>query len=245
MCIRIFDKNRAIFGSWQKSINSFNRYGTYLLLIKNLPIMNKASIDQTIQIELVNISYQLSFYDNYPSFEADLVINDRLSGKVTNEGFGNACDYTSIDEVGQELIHRAEQYCSTLPPMEYAQVDQEEDVMLQSTLRIMLDDLFEQHLIHSQHLDFEKTVRRQMHKEIIYGYPERKILCSYGFSIPLSRILANPLGAQVIINALRTHILPKFESGMVVLNDNIPEDIYISAGFVEGQYPQSTQKVSI
>lgn len=36
--------------------------------------MNKTSINQTIKIELVNISYQLSFYGNYPSFDADMII---------------------------------------------------------------------------------------------------------------------------------------------------------------------------
>lgn len=198
--------------------------------------MNTTSTVENVSIDLVNINYQLSFYDNYPVFEADLVIDNQFAGKVTNKGFGNACQYTAVDEVGQQLIRRAEQYCSTLPDLEYAQVDEEEDIILKSSLQLMLDDLFEQHLIHSQHLDFEKAVRRQMLKEIIYGYPERRELCSYCFSIPLSRILANPSGRQVVIAALKTHVLPKLETGMVLLNDNIPEDIYTGAGLSVGQY---------
>jgi hypothetical protein len=195
-----------------------------------------------MKIELKNINYYLSFYDHYPSYQAELFIKGRLAGKVRNEGYGNACEYEAINNEGALLLKEAEQYCASLPDVNYGPVYGNDEIILKSSLTLELDREFEQYLMISQHVDFEASQDRNMLKGIIYGGLDERAYSIFDFRVPLARILANPAGGEIVKQILHEHILPKLHKGIMVLNTNIAEDILIGAGLKPNQYKLNITK---
>jgi hypothetical protein len=189
-----------------------------------------------MKIELKNINYKLSFYDQYPPYQAELFIDRHLAGIVQNEGYGNACEYKAINNEGRLLIRDAELYCKTLPDLKYGSAHGDGDIILQSSLTLELDRTFEKYLIESQVVTPAQRAHRHMLKEITYGYPGRNGIMGWDFSIPLARILANPAGEEIVKEALKKYVLPRLKNGMAVFNTNIAEKIFIEAGLRPNQY---------
>lgn len=194
-----------------------------------------------MKIELKNIKHSPSLSEETEAFTANLYINEVLAGYAKNNGHGGSTDYYHADEKGRDLIREAEQYCLGLPEKQYPAAYGMEAYSLKMNLEHFIDDLLSSHLQEKENKKFDNKINKAMINGIVYGLPNESVSI-VAFKIPLSQLLALPVGPDSIKNAIIKSVLPDLKPGEKILNTNIPEQILKDAGLKEGQYmpPQKT-----
>lgn len=192
-----------------------------------------------MKIELKSIYHSIQLSEETEAFTANLYINGVHAGYTKNEGHGGNTYYQPKNEKGRELIRQAEEYCKTLPPIEYPADKYMEAFSIDMNLEHYIDDLLNKYLEKKETAKFNAKLNKTMLKGIVYGVPDQ----SFGaitFNIPLVKVLAHPKGPQTVLQTITDKILPKLKDGNILLNTNIPESIIKAAGLKEEQYVKPT-----
>jgi hypothetical protein len=194
-----------------------------------------------MKIELKNIKHSPSLSEETEAFTANLYINEVHAGYAKNNGHGGSTDYYQVDEKGRDLIREAEQYCLGLPEKQYPAAYGMEAYSLKMNLEHLIDDLLSSHLQEKENKKFDNKINKAMINGIVYGLPNESVSI-VAFKIPLSQLLALPVGPDSIKNAIIKSVLPDLKPGEKIINTNIPEHILKDAGLKEDQYmePQKT-----
>ncbi|MEN5196936.1 hypothetical protein [Sphingobacterium faecium] len=192
-----------------------------------------------MKIELKSIYHSIQLSEETEAFTANLYINGVHAGYAKNEGHGGNTHYQGKDEKGRELIRQADEYCKTLPPIEYPADKYMEAFSIDMNLEHYIDDLLNKYVEKKETAKFNAKLDRAMLKGVVYGIPNR----SFGaivYSMPLVQILAHSKGPQIVLQTITDKIIPKLKEGNKLLNTNIPESIIKAAGLKEEQYVKPT-----
>ena len=162
-----------------------------------------------MKIELKNISFNERMSEETNCFIADLYINGVKAGQCQNQGHGGCTDYYGIEKRQTELIRQAEEYCKTLPDIDYG------SFKIKNNLEHTIDRLFENWLKTKE----QNKMRRKMKTCILVGSPDEDRLNYgyYNFKRPLSSIPKAQLQASI------ERIKTKIPKGEVILNTNLKE----------------------
>lgn len=194
-----------------------------------------------MKIELKNIQHSPSLSEETEAFTASLYINDTLAGYAKNTGQGGSTDYYHSDEKGRDLIREAEVYCLGLPEKHFPAGRFMEAFSIPMNLEHFIEDLLDKYLQAKENKKFDARINKAMVNGIVYGLPNDSASV-VAFKMPLSQLLALPIGPDSIKKAIIKSVLPDLKPGEKILNTNIPEQILKDAGLKEGQYmaPQKT-----
>lgn len=188
-----------------------------------------------MKIELKRIQHSPHLSEETEAFTANLYIQDVHAGYAKNNGHGGSTFYQAKDEKGKILIRQAEEYCKKLPPVSYKGDNPKNSFSWEMSLESYIDDLLNKHLEKKEIAKFNAKLNNTMLKGLVYGIPDQ----SYAgiiYKIPLVRVLATPLGPQIVLRDLKEKILPSLRDGNKLLNTNIPESIIKAAGLQADQY---------
>lgn len=186
-----------------------------------------------MKIELKNIQHSPSLSEETEAFTANLYIDGVHVGFAKNQGHGGPTDYHAIKPEFDSVIAQAEAYCKGLPPDVYPSViDDGGPMVIEMNLENFIDKLLSEHL---KQKDVAR-LRRLQAKQILFGNIDSGTIAGIAYRRPLAEILTNPKGAEILADNIRKDILPELKEGMKIINDNLPESIYIKAGLKRDQY---------
>ena len=167
-----------------------------------------------MNIELKKIKFSEHLSEETNAFTADLYINGKNAGYVKNDGHGGCTDYYP-NEGMRELVNEAEQFCLTLPPINYG------TFQIDMNLENKIDQLFEEWLKSKDEAKLQKKLQKDMLKGICF-----KIDGGYSISSwkghTLATLLQNPNGKQ----AVKNHLKKLVGEGKEILNTNIPQELF-------------------
>ena len=158
-----------------------------------------------MKIELKKIEFSERMSEETNCFVADLYINGRKAGYVKNDGHGGQTDYRGNSPADNDIIAQAEQYCKTLPDINYG------TFTIKNSLEHTIDQLFEDWILAKERKKKEKKMRTC----ILVGVPDAPVYSYYNFKRPLSDVPK----AHLQMNVQR--IKDKLKAGEAILNTNL------------------------
>ena len=171
-----------------------------------------------MKIELKKIYFSERMSEETNCFAADLYINGKKVGYVKNDGQGGCTDYHGYTKEDNEIIRKAEEYCKTLPDVT------SHGYVLKQNLELVIDTLFEEHIIAKLKAKEEKKMQKLFQTAIVFGKPNAPQYRYMNFKQPLSSIPMSKLVfyvAKVVsdhcrdgVQLLNTNF--KFENGKVI-----------------------------
>jgi len=188
-----------------------------------------------MKIELKNIQYSQALSEETYAFSATLYIEGKRAGEASNHGHGGPTDYGANDGAGRKLIREAEAYCKALPPVHYPANHGMEAFDVPMTLEHYINDLLEKFLNQKELKAFQAKLAKYEKDNIIVGVPDEKF-STLKLKFPIDLLLAHPHGAERIKDILVAKVIPEMQPGEMLLNTNIPKEIYEKAGLTESQY---------
>ncbi len=160
-----------------------------------------------MKIELRKILINLAFSRETIMFKADLYIDDVKAGDAHNDGCGGRTNYYRLAGC-QELINKAEQYCKTLPPVDYGEVS------IPMNLEHFIDKLVDEELKRKDQLKIEKKYPTR----IIFGVKGGTVYTEVGWGkTPLAQIPKDKL--QKCIDKYKA----EFKNGETFWNTNFEQ----------------------
>ena len=169
-----------------------------------------------MKIELKNIKFSEWNSDETNCFQGDIFLNGKKVGTCHNDGRGGCTDYRGIERHETEDIKRMEEYCKTLPPIEF---EGYKGTMssIDMTLEHYLDHLLEDWLNKKE----EKKKLKNFSKGLCYGKNQwsYNIITWKGHTI--ESLLKHPSGVEV----LQKKIKEIKEEGFKILNTNLPFEV--------------------
>jgi hypothetical protein len=186
-----------------------------------------------MKIELKNIHHSEQLSEETNAFTATLYINGIKAGTASNRGHGGPTDYHALNDKGKELIKQAEEYCKKLPSEKFT--SGEKEYVVDMDLELFIDQLLNKHLQEKDLQKFRKKVDKAMEQCIVIGVPDQSFK-TLKFKMDIGMLLVHPNGPNVLKDAMAKNVIPNLESGEMVLNTNIPEQILKEAGLKSGQY---------
>lgn len=186
-----------------------------------------------MKIELKKIEFSERMSEETNCFAADIYINDVNVGIASNQGHGGATGYTANHPKGMELIKQAEDYCKSLPP--YTWDSGGEAHKLEMNLELFIDNLLENYLKEKEIKKFRNKIAKAALNSIVVGIPDHSFT-SYPFKYTIAEILRYPNGQQLLADSIGKRIKPKMVDGEIILNTNIPEQVFALAKLKNDQY---------
>ncbi len=181
-----------------------------------------------MEIELKKITYNAQLDED--AFIANLILDGTKAGTVTRKD--GKTQYYATEEIGMDLISKAEEYMKKLPA-EKKLVDGKEQA-IKLTLADKIDGLFASHLTGIEQKKFDRKVELIQKRNIVVGESGR-----YMRTIPtkaLVNLLVQGNNTGVIKDILARKVIPNMTENEIILNKNIPEILLKEAGLKEGQY---------
>lgn len=194
-----------------------------------------------MKLELKDVRYK---DENYQPISAKLYINDvyaaNISGRVSTQG--DTCmestRYLAVSEEGRGLLQQAEEYFLTQPDIVFAPRFGQPSVVWESTLESRIDELFVYYFDERDAIVFREIVDKEQIQGIVIGTRDE------GHTMietkrRIERMLTSAPGTVYLEDQLRFIKKMMEDMGLknkLVLNNNIPENILINAGFKEGEY---------
>ena len=158
-----------------------------------------------MKIELKKIEFSERMSEETNCFIADLYIDGVKAGECKNDGHGGCTDYYGIEKRQTELIRQAEEYCKTLPDIDYG------TFKIKNSLEHVIDQLLEDHLKAKE----TAKMKRKMKTCVLVGIPNGLNYGYYNFKRPLSSVPKPQLQASI------DRIKAKLHEGEVILNTNL------------------------
>lgn len=167
-----------------------------------------------MKLELRNIKVNLTFSEETTMFKADLFVNGIKAGYASNDGRGGSTDYNCYPgKLGE--IRDAEEYCNSLPDVSFSYGDKV--VTYKMNLEHFIDDEIDKYVKKKEDEQFEKRLKKDMLKGIVYGTKNNyKIVSWKGYTI--ESLLNNPNGKITLIHKVKE----LRRNGETILNTNLP-----------------------
>lgn len=163
-----------------------------------------------MKIELKNIKFSEWNSEETNCFQAAIYADGKRIGFANNDGRGgNTWCHPDLNK--KEAFKAAEEYCKTLPEINYG------SFTIDSDLENMVDKLFEDWLQKKEDKKKEKNYK----KGICFGSKTSYQLISFcrnGKSVPLDDILKTPAG----IDHVKKFCQEKIAEGHTIFNNNLP-----------------------
>lgn len=171
-----------------------------------------------MQIELKKIKFSEHLSEETNAFTAEIYINGKNAGYAKNDGHGGSTFYHAY-EGKRDLIQQAEQYCLTLPQINYG------TFQIDMNLENKIDQLFEEWLKTKDEAKINKKLQKDMVDGLCIktngGY--EKITWKSGkTTVTIAQMLQVENGKKM----LRDKIAQMRGEGKEILNTNIPQEIY-------------------
>ena len=160
-----------------------------------------------MKIELKKIEFSERMSEETNCFVADLYADGKKIGYVKNDGHGGSTDYYGIDKRSSDDIQKAEEYCKTLPDINYG------TFTIKNSLEHTIDQLFEDWILAKE----RKKKEKRMQTCILVGKPDAPVYSYYNFKRPLSDVPKVHLQMNV------QRIKDNLKAGEVILNTNLQE----------------------
>lgn len=162
-----------------------------------------------MKIELKKISFNERMSEETNCFVADLYINGKKIGYCKNTGQGGCTDYNAYNPEDRKVIADAEQYCKTLPDINYGTFS------IKNSLENTIDQLFEDWIKAKE----RKKLEKRMQTGILWGKPNSGTYTYLNYKIPLSGLVQTaPKTLQDRIDKIKAD---HCTNGVVILNDNL------------------------
>jgi hypothetical protein len=157
-----------------------------------------------MKLELRNLKINLAFSEETTCFTATLYVEGVRTAECRNEGHGGSTDVRAFEGRDKVLL-QAEQYCLTLPPVKYNNIE------IKSDIEFVVDELVEAELkrrdqVQMQKRMITKLVMQKGHKICTVGWGKTKI-------------------ADVPPEALARAIEKYTAQGYRILNTNLPKGV--------------------
>lgn len=110
-----------------------------------------------MKIELKNVKFSELMSEETNAFTADIFVNGKKAGYARNDGHGGCTDCHFYPEQ-KELFRQAEQYCLSLPPIQYPASHGMEAFEIRSDMENVVDQLFEEWLKAKDNKKLEKKM---------------------------------------------------------------------------------------
>lgn len=150
------------------------------------------------------------------AFTAEVFIGDKKVASARNDGGGGMTMLHPVDVAGQQLIIEAEKWLKE--PQTGAKVGKFYN------LSDYVDALLTPYLAALDKADYERTVRKEMNKGILYGEPYVSLFCR-PLSNTVNQICATEAGMNTLMKAIKDDIVPEFKDGWKILNQNLPKQL--------------------
>ncbi|TYR37462.1 hypothetical protein FXV77_05510 [Sphingobacterium phlebotomi] len=177
-----------------------------------------------MKIELKGIKEDDLLSEENNAFTAQLYINGKLAGTVSNAGHGDTV-YKATKPNGNKLIKKAEEYCKNMSS------EKEDDLASCLNLETYIDRLFGDYIDKK----YQKEIREYFNNNIVFSSNPHAGTRSIKLYIPIERLLIDEMGRKALIDTLSV-VKGRLRVDEQILNTNIPQAIFIAAGLKEDQY---------
>ena len=169
-----------------------------------------------MKIELKNIKHSEWGSEETNCFQANIYLNGKLVGFCDNDGKGGCTSYNRVPNVDYKVIQEMEEYCKSLPPVEYdSHLKEGKKFTIDMNLENYLDNLLSDHLKAKD----KAKLTKKMEKAILIGndYAYQEI----SFKVPLVNVWTkDPIFFSKTLREALDKYIPK---GYKLLNTNIPQ----------------------
>ncbi|MBK1439863.1 hypothetical protein JHJ32_07705 [Parapedobacter sp. ISTM3] len=183
-----------------------------------------------MKIELRRVEYSERMSQKTSAFTADLYVDGRKAGTVSNTGRGFITSFEPQDPRGWELIQKANAWCKELPPGVYRDGSEERTYVM--TLEDYVDDLLDEYLKQR----FRRELERSFRQHIVFGADPDESYGSVKLVNPVEALCSDENGRMLLTSCLAEINSRFMQEGERILNSNIPGAILKAAGLQERQY---------
>jgi len=168
-----------------------------------------------MKIEVKNIKLNMMFSEETICFKGDLYLDGKKVGYCENDGHGGCTNYYGVDKYHSEDIKKMEDYCKTLPKVEYG------DMKWDNSLLNVIDEIVEKFSNDKEQKKFQKKMEKDMLTKIILskGNPNRYETLGWK-GVTIQQVINHPTGKE----KLKSTIKKMKKEGYTILNTNIPQE---------------------
>ncbi len=196
-----------------------------------------------MKIELKRIHHSERMSEETAAFTANLYIDGKMAGIVSNSGTGGPTRVQSTSPEGRLLIQKAEKWCQALPPELYAEGGKM-PIEIRMDLEGYIDKLLHHYLSEKDIKQYQQKVRKAMKEHIVISADPKSACRLMRLNMPIEALLTLPAGVSHLRKFIAEKALPKLSENEKIINSNIPEQILKEAGLQESQYNKPTQQDS-
>lgn len=167
-----------------------------------------------MDLKLKNIKIIEALSEETTMFYADLYVGKLKVGYCKNDGHGGSTYYNAYPNQ-HELLVQAEQYCETLPDIDYGVF------MVKSNLENWIDIQVENKVEQIELNKFKKKLEKDCLKGICFG-DEKVYSCLSWKNTTIEKMLQYPSG----VNLIKIELTRLIKEGKTILNKNIPSEIW-------------------
>lgn len=169
-----------------------------------------------MKIQLKNIKYSEWGSEETACYQANIYLNGKHVGYCSNDGKGGSTSYNRIPNVDYKIIQAMEEYCKSLPPIQYdSNIRKGGKFTINMTLEHFLDDLLTEHLKAKD----DAKLTKKMDKAILIGNEYSYTII--GFKVPLKEVWEKKpdFFSKTLKDSLNKYAI----NGSKLLNTNIPQ----------------------
>ena len=123
-----------------------------------------------MKIELKKLKIAEHMSEETTAFTADIYVDGVNAGYAKNDGHGGCTGYHP-NPGKRSLIESAEQFCLTLPPIKYPEIQGMKAFEVDMNLENLIDKMVEDELKRKDQKKLEKQLQKKMVNHIIWGVP--------------------------------------------------------------------------
>ncbi|MFW5847476.1 MAG: hypothetical protein ACOCVF_00965 [bacterium] len=171
-----------------------------------------------MNIKLKKIKYSLELSEETNMFHAVIYVNNQMVGYAKNDGHGGCTEYNtyySATPEQKQLFRDAENYCKTLPPIKWNEIE------IPMNMENYIDNEISNYINKKEKQKQDRKFIRDMNKGIVFGN-KKSYQVVYWVNYDLEMLLKHPSGKNMISNKIKE--IQK--QGHTILNTNLPEDIF-------------------
>ncbi|TXJ24886.1 MAG: hypothetical protein E6Q24_15170 [Chitinophagaceae bacterium] len=170
-----------------------------------------------MEIELRKIYISHQFSEESLAFTANLYIDGRKIGYVSNDGKGGSTSYEADHPDDRPLLRAADEYCKTLPPWKL-----DDEVSVPMNLEYFIDRKIDEYATQEELKRFQRKMEKSMVAHIVFGVPGGDQFKSYPTNAPIAELLRHEAGQQSLSNEIKIVVVEFLKPGEQILNTNIP-----------------------
>lgn len=167
-----------------------------------------------MKIELKSLKINLTFSEETTMFKANIYVNGKKVGYAENNGRGGSTNIQPFDKQCSDILNKANEYCKTLPPIEYG------NMKIDMDLEHFVDNIVNDEANKKEDEKYVKQLNRNCEKGICFGSENKYSIIKW--KIPICEMINHNKGKTILTMKLKELVA----NGETILNKNIPEELY-------------------